>query len=53
MAQHVYRLLHYGQAYVDEGAAAFEKRYEAMRLHRTAATADQLGYKLVPKAAAA
>jgi|HubBroStandDraft_4_1064222.scaffolds.fasta_scaffold54419_2 transposase len=53
MAQYAYRLLHYGQAYVDEGAIAFEKRYEAARLNRTAVTADQLGYKLVPKTAAA
>jgi transposase len=51
LAQYAYRLLRYGQAYVDEGAAAYEKRYEAARLHRTAATADQLGYKLVPKTA--
>jgi len=51
MAQYVYRLLRYGQAYVDEGAVAYEQRYEAARLNRTAATADQLGYKLVPKTA--
>jgi transposase len=51
MAQCVYRLFHYGQAYVDEGTVAFEKRFEALRFHRIAATADQLGNKLVPKIA--
>lgn len=49
IATYVYRALRYGQAYLDEGADAFEKRYEAARLRRTASAAEQLGYKLVPK----
>src|SRR5262249_25192114 len=28
LATHIYRLLRWGQQYVDEGAAAFEKRYQ-------------------------
>jgi len=48
-----FRMLRWGQEYVDEGAAAYEKRYQTSRLHRVAATAVQLGYQLVPKTAVA
>lgn len=47
LAQHVYRLLHWGKAYVDEGVAAYEERYRAARLRRLAQTANDLGYTLV------
>lgn len=46
-----FRMLRWGQAYVDEGAAAYEQRYQTSRLHRIAATAGQLGYQLVPRTA--
>lgn len=49
----VYRMLRWGQAYVDAGAAAYEKVYHAARLRRMAAVADQLGYQLTPKTATA
>lgn len=49
----IYRMLRWGQEYVDIGAAAYEKQYQAMRLRRMEAVADQLGYQLVPKTAAA
>lgn len=47
LAQYIYRLLRWGQPYVDEGAAAYEKRYHEARVKRIAASAKQLGYALV------
>ena len=47
LAQYVYRLLRWGQPYIDEGAAAYEKRYHEARVKRIAASAKQLGYTLV------
>ena len=47
LAQHIYRLLRWGQPYVDEGAAAYEQRYQQARVKRVAASAKQLGYTLV------
>jgi transposase len=44
----IYRLLRWGQPYVDEGVAAFEARYEHQRLGRLTATAKELGYQLTP-----
>jgi transposase len=43
----IYRLLRWGHSYVDEGAAAYEKRYQAARINRLRTNAAQLGYKLV------
>ena len=48
LAQHIYRLLRWGHLYVDEGAAAYDKRYQLARAKRLAATAKDLGYSLVP-----
>lgn len=53
LATLIYRMLRWGQAYVDEGAALSERRYQAARIHRMQAAADQLGYQLVPKTTAA
>lgn len=47
LAQLIYRLLRWGQPYIDEGAATYEKRYREARVHRLAATAKGLGYILV------
>lgn len=44
----IFRALKWGQAYVDEGSAAYEQRYQAARLCRLRATAQQLGYELRP-----
>jgi transposase len=52
LAVYVYRLLRWGQKYVDEGAEAFEKRYEIQRLTSLKAKAKDLGLQLVPLAAA-
>ena len=43
-----YRLLRWGQPYVDEGAAAYDARYQQQRIRRLAATARDLGYELAP-----
>jgi transposase len=47
LAQWIYRVLRWGHAYVDEGAAAYERRYREARLKGLAMTAKQLGYTLV------
>ena len=47
LATLIYRLLRWGQAYVDEGAEAFEKRYQQMRILSLKAKAQQLGYELI------
>jgi len=48
LATLIYRLLRWGQPYVDEGAAAYENRYRQHRIGRLAVTAKQLGYQLTP-----
>jgi transposase len=45
----IYRLLRWGHAYVDEGAEAYEQRYQTARINRLGATAADLGYQLVAK----
>ena len=47
LAQRVYRLLRWGQPYIDEGAAIYDLRYRQARIKRLAATATELGYTLV------
>jgi transposase len=51
LAQAIYRLLRWGQPYLDIGAAVYEQRYHAARLQRLTATAKQLGYALIPTSA--
>lgn len=48
LAKLVYRMLRWGQPYVDEGAASYEKRYQQARVRRLAAVAKDLGYQLAP-----
>jgi transposase len=48
LAHLIYRALRYGHAYVDEGAAAYDARFQRQRVHQLGQTAQQLGYKLVP-----
>jgi hypothetical protein len=43
----VYRVLRWGQVYIDEGAAVYENRYRHARIKRLAASAKDLGYALV------
>jgi len=47
LATLIYRLLRWGQQYVDEGAEVFEKRYEAIRIAALKAKAKDLGFALV------
>lgn len=49
----IYRMLRWGQAYVDEGQLAYEQRFATQRLRSLANTARQLGYSLTPKPAPA
>jgi transposase len=44
----IYRMLRYGQDYVDIGEAAFEARFQERRFEGITAAAKQLGYQLVP-----
>ena len=50
LATLIYRLLRWGQPYVDEGAEAYERRYQEDRLRALNAKAKELGYQLVPNA---
>ena len=51
LAQIIYRLVCYGQAYIDIGAQASENRFNSRRLiHFTKALKD-MGYKIEPLAA--
>jgi transposase len=50
LATLIYRLLRWGQPYVDEGADAFEKRFKDSRIRSLQAKAKELGYNLVPTA---
>ena len=51
LATLIYRLLRWGKRYVDDGAEAYEKRYQEARLQRLTATAKEFGYQLIPAAA--
>jgi transposase len=42
------RLLRWGQPYVDEGAEAYEKRYQESRIKSLTVRAKELGYQLTP-----
>ena len=44
----LYRMLRYGQDYVDEGAKAYDQRFEQRRLISITASALDLGFQLVP-----
>jgi len=48
----VYRMLRYGEPYVDEGAERYEARYAQRRLDALRDTVKSLGYDLVPQALA-
>ena len=48
LATLIYRLLRWGQQYVDEGAEAYENRYNAARIHSLTVTAGTLGFQLTP-----
>ena len=48
---YIYRMLRFGQDYVDEGAQAYEQRFQQQRLASMRTVAKQMGYELVPTCA--
>jgi transposase len=46
----IYRLLRWGQPYVDQGEEAFEKQFQERRINALKSKAKELGYALVQKA---
>jgi hypothetical protein len=48
LATLAYRMLRYGQDYVDQGAETYEAQQRFRTINRLAANARQLGYKLIP-----
>jgi len=53
LATLIYRLLRWGQPYVDQGAEAYEKQYQQRRLSNLKTVAQDLGYELISKVAEA
>jgi transposase len=51
LAQLVYRLIHYGQAYVDVGSDAYEVRCKERRLKSYTRALKEMGYRVEPLAA--
>jgi transposase len=51
LAQLVYRLIRYGQAYVDTGSEVYEARFNRRRLASYAKALKEMGYKIEPLAA--
>ena len=52
-ARLVYRMLKYGQEYVDKGTALYEERYRQQKIRFIAKQAAQQGFALVPLASLA
>lgn len=48
LAIYIYRMLRFGQDYIDEGAQAYEQRFQQKRLASMRSFAKQMGYELVP-----
>jgi transposase len=49
LATLIYRLIRWGQPYVDEGSSAYETRYQQARIRSLTAAAKNLGYQLAPQ----
>ena len=52
LCEHIYRALKYGQESVDQGAEAYEARFQQNRLKYAQKVAKSMGYALVPMEAA-
>ena len=50
LAQLIYRLVRYGQTYVDAGADAYEARFTQRRLTSYTKALKEMGYKVEPLA---
>ena len=48
LATLIYRLLRWGQRYIDQGAEMYEKLYQQQRVRNLGNKAKTLGYKLIP-----
>jgi transposase len=48
LGAYIYRLLRWGHRYFDEGAEAYEKRYQENRIKSLKAKAKELGLQLIP-----
>jgi hypothetical protein len=48
LAQLIYRLVRYGQAYFDTGARAYEARFNQRRLKFYTKALNELGYNVEP-----
>jgi transposase len=48
LATLIYRMLRYGQDYVDQGAEAYEEQFKQRRLNAIRTTARQMGYEIKP-----
>ena len=48
LATLIYRLLRWGQPYVNEGVEAYERRYQGNRIASLKARAKELGYQIAP-----
>jgi transposase len=46
----IYRMLRYGQDYIDQGVEAYEQRFRERRIHSLRSSAKQLGFELCPAA---
>jgi transposase len=53
LATLIYRLLRWGQPYLDEGVVAFENRHRQVRIQRLTTMAHDLGYQLTQQIAQA
>src|ERR1017187_885903 len=45
----IYRMLRFGQPYVDVGQAEYDTRYEETRIRALQSTAHQMGFNIVPR----
>jgi hypothetical protein len=48
LAQYIFRLIRFGQAYYDVGVEAYEARFNQRRLASFTQTLKEMGYKIVP-----
>jgi transposase len=51
LARLIYRMLRYGNDYLDEGAPVYEARFRDRRLRGLTRAAHDLGYQVVPRSA--
>lgn len=49
LARLIYRLIKHGEAYVRQGVADYEKKYQEKKLHALKKTATALGFELIEK----